>query len=150
MSNFERINSNCHQVWQVNTNFFWKPIQFWTNSCWRIFARTFSKLIIQYLIHELPERSAWNARTKPRVSRFYISRAIFHRAQRAGLETSLNCELYKDGIENAPIWVCSELNGLSEKIGFSMSNWMTTAAYSLKVRHLSWLITHERKVIWEN
>ena len=97
--------------------FFWRLIQFWINSRLRIIARTFRKLIIQWLIHELPGRSAWNSRTKPRVSRFYIARQII-----IINKTSLNCEPNKDGIENAPPWVCSELNKLSEKIGFSMLN----------------------------
>ena len=147
MSNFERVSSNWHPVWHAKTYFFWKPVQFWTSSNWRIFAMTFCKLIIQWLIHELPGRSAWNARTKARANRFYIARAITHRAQRARLETSLYCELYKDDIKNAPTWVCSELNGLSEKIGISMSFLMTNAIYSLKVRHLLSFITHQRNVI---
>ena len=150
MSNFERVSSNWHPVWHAKTYFFWKPVQFWTSSNWRIFAMTFCKLIIQWLIHELPARSAWNARTKPRTSTFYIARAITHRAQRARLETSLNCELYKDDIENAATWVCSELNKLSDKIGISMSNLMTIAIYSLKGRHLLSSKTHQRNKIWKN
>ena len=147
MSDFERVSSNSHQVWHANTYFFWKPIQFWTNSRWRIFAETFSKLIIQWLIHELPGRSAWNARTKARANRFYIARAITHRAQRTYFETSLECELNKNFIKNPPIWVCSKFNGLSEKLGFSMSYSMTVAIYSLKVRHLLSFITHQRNQI---
>ena len=149
MSNFERVSSNWHPVWHAKTYFFWKPVQFWTSSNWRIFAMTFCKLIIQWLIHELPGRSAWNARTKPRATRFYIARAITRRRKGPDWKHHLIVS-YKDGIENAPTWVCSELNRLSEKIGISMPNLMRIAAYSLKVRHLSWIITHERKKIWEN
>ena len=150
MSNFERVSSNWHPVWHAKTYFFWKPVQFWTNSNRRIFAKAFSKLIIQWLIHELPGRSAWNARTKARAKRFYIARAITHRAQRTYFETSLECELNKTFIKNPPIWVCSKLNGLSEQLGFRMSYSMTIAIYSLKVRHLLSFITQKREKIREN